>query len=83
MPENRVLAEPLRGGRTTFGVVKLGETVRVEGKHWPPYMEPEIDVWRRQGVIKGADGESIRRLWEPDPLATCFCGGEKRFAECC
>ena len=28
MPESRVLAEPLRGGRTTLGVVKLGETVR-------------------------------------------------------
>ena len=28
MPENRVLAEPLRGGRTALGVVKIGETVR-------------------------------------------------------
>jgi len=28
VPESRVLAEPLRGGRTTLGVVKLGETVR-------------------------------------------------------
>jgi len=28
VPESRVLAEPLWGGRTTLGVVKIGETVR-------------------------------------------------------
>jgi hypothetical protein len=69
--------------RGPFGGIKLSDTVSCDGKHWPPYMTPVIDVWRRQGVIQSPDGETITRLWEPDPLGTCFCGGEKRFAECC
>ena len=72
---------PFSRGR--FGGIKLEDTVRIDRKHWPPYMEPVIDVWRRQGVVEGPDGKVTRRLWEPDILSGCFCGSMKRFAECC
>ena len=25
----------------------------------------------------------MRRVWQPDALDVCYCGGPKRFAECC
>jgi len=68
--------------RGPFGGIKLGDTVRSE-KDRLYYLEPVFDVWRRQGVVRLPDGKLRRRLWEPDPLDTCFCGGPRRFGECC
>jgi hypothetical protein len=45
--------------------------------------KPVIDIWLIQGTTYSPDGERKRRLWEPDPLDICFCGGPRRFAECC
>lgn len=77
----------LRGYITPFtrgplGGIKLGDTVQMEKDH-PYYLKPVLDVWRTQGTTYSPDGKRIRRLWEPDPLDTCFCGGPRRFAECC
>lgn len=68
--------------RGPFGGIKLGETLQLE-KHLPFYLEPVFAVWRRQGIVRLPDGKEVRRLWEPDPLDTCFCGGPRRFADCC
>jgi hypothetical protein len=67
--------------RGPFGGIKLGETV--EAEEHPYYLKPVIDVWRIQGIIYSPDGKHKKRLWEPDPLDICFCGGPRRFAECC
>jgi len=47
------------------------------------YLTPIFEVWRKQGYVTLPDGRTRRRLWEPDPLDVCFCGGPRRFAECC
>ena len=67
--------------RGPFGGIKLGETSQTEKDH-PYYLKPVIDVWQKQGKIY-RNGKPLRRLWEPDLLDTCFCGGPRRFAECC
>jgi hypothetical protein len=68
--------------RGALGGIKFCETRRVEsGEVF--YLQPVAEVWRRQGFLKSADGHSLPRIWEPDPLDTCFCGGPKRFGECC
>jgi hypothetical protein len=67
--------------RGPFGGIKLGDTV--EAEEHPYYLKPVIDVWRVQGTTYSPDGKRVRRLWQPDPLDTCFCGGPRRFAECC
>jgi hypothetical protein len=67
--------------RGPFGGIKLGETV--EAEEHPYYLKPVIDVWRIHGIISSSDGKLKKRLWEPDPLDICFCGGPRRFAECC
>jgi hypothetical protein len=71
---------PFTRGR--FGGIKLGETVQLT-KYQPYYLQPVFEVWGRQGTVVLPDGKRIRRIWEPDPLDTCFCGGPKRFGECC
>lgn len=68
--------------RGPFGGIKLSETVQLS-KYHPYYLKPIFDVWRRQGASVLPDGKPIMRIWEPDPLDTCFCGGPKRFGECC
>lgn len=68
--------------RGTFGGIKLGETEQKDGE-FPAYLEPVLDVWRRQGFVRLADGKVMPQLWQPDALDTCFCGGPSRFAECC
>jgi hypothetical protein len=68
--------------RGLFGGIKLQDTIVMEN-HAPYYLQPIIDVWRRQGVTKSKTGEHIRWLWEPDALDDCFCGSTRRFAECC
>jgi hypothetical protein len=77
----------LRGYITPFtrgplGGIKLGETVQVE-RDYPYYLKPVFDVWRTQGVTYSPSCKRTRRLWEPDPLDTCFCGGPLRFGDCC
>jgi len=67
--------------RGPFGGIKLNDTVEIEG--YPYYLKPVIDVWQIQGTTYSPEGKRIKRLWEPDPLDTCFCGGPRRFAECC
>lgn len=67
--------------RGPFGGIKLGETI--EAQELPYYLKPVIDVWRIQGIIYSPDAKPRKRLWEPDPLDICFCGGPRRFAECC
>jgi len=68
--------------RGPFGGIQLEETVQKDGEY-AFYLEPIWEVWRRQGFTRLGDGKMIRKLWEPGPLDTCFCGGPKRFAECC
>lgn len=68
--------------RGPFGGIKLGDTTQLE-KDYPYYLKPVIDVWRMQGTKYSPNGKRIRRVWEPDPLDTCFCGGPRRFGECC
>ncbi len=68
--------------RGPFGGIKLGDTVQTKDDR-PYYLKPVFDVWQTQGTTYSPDGKRIRRLWEPDPLDTCFCGGPRRFAECC
>jgi tetratricopeptide (TPR) repeat protein len=68
--------------RGPFGGIKMGDTEDKDGGY-PFYLKPIFDVWQTQGLTLSADGKPIMRLWEPDPLDICFCGGPKRFAECC
>jgi hypothetical protein len=68
--------------RGPLGGIKIGDTVKIEKGH-PNYLKPVLDVWRTQGARCLPDGKRIKRLWEPDLLDTCFCGGPLRFAECC
>ena len=67
--------------RGTFGGIKLNDTF--EAKEYPFYIKPIMDVWKIQGTIYSPDGKGKKRLWEPDPLDICFCGGPRRFFECC
>ena len=68
--------------RGLFGGIKLGDTHQIDGQ-FPHYLEPILEVWRRQGVVQRSDGKAVRRVWEPDALDVCFCGGPRRFGECC
>jgi hypothetical protein len=68
--------------RGPFGGIKLGDTHELDPVILP-YLEPVLVVWRRQGYVSLPDGKAMRRIWEPDPLDVCFCGGPERFAECC
>lgn len=77
---SRSYATPFTRG--PFGGIRFGDTKRTDGK-FPAYLEPILDVWRRQGYVERPDGKRVPRLWEPDPLDICFCGGPRRFAECC
>jgi hypothetical protein len=76
----RTCVTPFRRG--PFGGIKIDDTQECDGKTMF-YLEPIFEVWRNQGYIKLPDGGAHRRLWEPDPLDMCFCGGPRRFAECC
>ncbi len=46
-------------------------------------MHPIFKVWRLQGYVRNSEGRTLPRLWEPDALDVCYCGGPRRFAECC
>jgi hypothetical protein len=68
--------------RGPFGGIRLQDTIVVES-HTLYYLQPIVDVWRRQGITKNRRGENVRWLWEPDALDDCFCGSSLRFADCC
>jgi uncharacterized protein YchJ len=68
--------------RGPFKGIKLSDTEQLD-KERPYYLKPIFDVWRIQGITYSKDGKPIRRQWEPDPLDMCFCGSQKRFAQCC
>jgi hypothetical protein len=76
----RTYITPFRRG--PFGGIKLADSQDFDDKAML-YLQPIIDVWRRQGYLRLPDGGRTFRTWEPDPLDVCFCGGPKRFAECC
>lgn len=69
--------------RGVFGRIKLEDTEESDEEPSLYYLKPVFEVWRRQGTRTLGDGKRVRRVWEPDPLDTCFCGGPKRFIECC
>jgi hypothetical protein len=50
--------------RGPFGGIKIGDTQECDGKTML-YLEPIIEVWRKQGYIRLSDGNALRRLWEP------------------
>jgi hypothetical protein len=68
--------------RGPFGGIKLDDTIEMDRLDLL-YLQPIFAVWRKQGYDLCGDGKVRRRIWEPDPLDPCFCGGTKRFAECC
>jgi hypothetical protein len=76
----RTLVTPFRRG--PFGGIKMDESHQLHGKRLM-HLEPIFKVWRKQGFKISEDGSVVRRLWEPDPLDVCFCGGPRRFIECC
>ena len=68
--------------RTESGEIEFEETEQMDAKSLH-YLAPVFEVWRRQWTRTLDDGSRRRRVWEPDPLDSCFCGGTKRFIECC
>ena len=77
----RTFLTPFRRG--PFGGIKLSDTQTSEDVRNCYYMEPIFAVWRKQRFVDLPEGERRPRLWEPDPLDRCFCGGPQRFADCC
>ena len=67
--------------RGPLGGIKLEDTVEVE-KRLLPYFEPVIEVWRKQMEFRAQDG-TRSRVWEPDILDLCPCGGPERYGLCC
>jgi hypothetical protein len=69
--------------RGMFGRIKLEETDQSDDARGFHYLIPIFEVWRRQRTKMSDTGEVRYQVWEPDPLDICFCGGPKRFIECC
>src|SRR6266481_6897248 len=66
-----------------FGRIKLEETDQSDDARGFHYLIPILEVWRRQRTKMSDTGEVRYQVWEPDPLDIYFCGGPKRFIECC
>ncbi|HLA09562.1 MAG TPA: hypothetical protein VJ023_03030 [Pyrinomonadaceae bacterium] len=62
--------------------IKFEETEKMDATSLH-YLAPVFEVWKRQWTRTLDDGSRVRRVWEPDPLDACFCGGTRRFIECC
>lgn len=77
----RMYTTPFTRGR--FGGIKLGDTRMQDGWSGLYYLAPVFGVWRRQGLTQTSDGRRVPKVWEPDPMDICFCGGPRRFGECC
>ena len=71
----RIYMTPFKRG--PFGGIKLADTIKSDEEYQPFYLAPVFDVWLRQGTFHSAEGKRARRVWQPDPLDTCFCGGPK------
>jgi len=69
--------------RGVLGQIKLEETDQSDDAKGFHYLMPIFEVWRRQRTKMMPTGEARYQVWEPDPLDICFCGGPKRFIECC
>jgi hypothetical protein len=69
--------------RGVFGRIRLEETEQSDDTGYLHYLKPIVEVWRRQRTKTRDNGEARFHVWEPDPLDICFCGGPKRFIECC
>lgn len=69
--------------REVSGRIKLNATEQSDDANALHYLTPIFEVWRRQWTRTRSDGSRVRRVWEPDPLDTCFCGSAERFIECC
>jgi hypothetical protein len=68
--------------RGPFKGIKMGTTRQVDGQ-FPHYLEPVLRVWRKHIVPRHPTGNAVPHLWAPDSLDVCYCGGPKRFGECC
>jgi len=77
----RVYITPFARG--TFGRIRLEQTAQMNDPRLLHYLRPIFEVWRRQRTKTLDSGEMRYQVWEPDPLDICFCGGPKRFIECC
>ncbi len=53
--------------RGPFGGIKLSETRQIDDK-FGLYLEPVINVWRKQGIDTDPDGKAKRRTWSPTAL---------------
>ncbi|HKR61819.1 MAG TPA: hypothetical protein VJS64_19185, partial [Pyrinomonadaceae bacterium] len=69
--------------RGVLGKIRLEETDQSNDAKGFHYLMPIFEVWHRQRTKTLDSGEMRYQVWEPDPLDTCFCGGPKRFIECC
>jgi hypothetical protein len=69
--------------REASGELQLDETEKFDDAKTLHYLLPVFEVWKRQWTRTLPDGTRVRRVWEPNPLDSCFCGGPKRFIECC
>ncbi len=67
--------------RGPLGGIKLEDTMEVEKQALTSF-EPVIDVWRKQTMFRAQDG-TRSRVWEPDILDLCPCGGPERYGQCC
>lgn len=67
--------------RGPFGGIKLGDTFQMENERLF-YFRPIIEVWIRQRTFRAPDGTQSR-VWAPDALDLCPCGGPERYGECC
>lgn len=77
----RVYITPFARG--AFGRIRLEQTDQMDDPRLLHYLRPIFEVWRRQRTKTLDSGETRYQVWEPDPLDICFCGGPKRFIECC
>jgi hypothetical protein len=75
----RTYVTPFRRGR--FGGIKLEDTEELDKQHLS-YLEPVINVWRKQTRFRAQDG-AFTNTWEPDLLDLCPCGGPDRYGVCC
>ena len=75
----RMYVTPIKRG--ALGGIKLGDTEKCESL-CANHLRPVIEVWQRQSKFRTQDG-SQSRVWEPDALDGCPCGGPQRYGECC
>lgn len=75
----RMYVTPIKRG--ALGGIKLGDTEKCESL-CANDLRPVIEIWQKQSKFRTQDGRQSR-VWEPDVLDGCPCGGPKRYGECC